>query len=141
MKEYWDEVHPELAFYPKEIYDSKQLKLKKAIMGTKYFQTQSNNNKIEINNVITNDDTTEYAVIETRASNVMNNIKRNNDSTDILRSSDQYKSLRECFITNYNTLIEKSLDERTTAINISKNIDKILYATIDKIVKEHLKLL
>ena len=141
MKEYWDEVHPELAFYPKEIYNSKQLKLKKAIMGTKYFQTQSNNNKIEINNVITNDDTTEYAVIETRASNVMNNIKRNNDSTDILRSSDQYKSLRECFITNYNTLIEKSLDERTTAINISKNIDKILYATIDKIVKEHLKLL
>ena len=141
MKEYWDEVHPELAFYPKEIYDSKQLKLKKAIMGTKYFQTQSNNNKIEINNVITNDDTTEYAVIETRASNVMNNIKRNNDSTDILRSSDQYKSLRECFITNYNTLIEKSLDERTTTINISKNIDKILYATIDKIVKEHLKLL
>ena len=110
-------------------------------MGTKYFQTQSNNNKIEINNVITNDDTTEYAVIETRASNVMNNIKRNNDSTDILRSSDQYKSLRECFITNYNTLIEKSLDERTTTINISKNIDKILYATIDKIVKEHLELL
>ena len=61
----------------------------------------------------------------------MNNIEINNDSIDILRSSDQYKSLRECFITNYNTFKEKSLDIGTTTTNISKNIHKTLYATID----------
>ena len=33
-------------------------------MATKYSQTQNNNNRIEINNVITND-TTEDTVIET----------------------------------------------------------------------------
>ena len=56
-----------------------------------------------------------------------------------MRSFDQYKSLRECFITNHNTFKEKSLDERTTTTNISKNIDKTLYTTIDIIVKEHLE--
>ena len=69
----------------------------------------------------------------------MNNVERSNDSIDILRSSDQYKFLRECFITNYNTFKEKPLDERTIATNISENINRTWYATIDIIVKEHLE--
>ena len=69
----------------------------------------------------------------------MNNVERSNDSIDILRLSDQYKFLREWFITNYNTFKEKSLDERTIATNISENINRTLYATIDIIVKEHLE--
>ena len=103
-------------------------------MATKYSQTQSNNNRIEINNVIINDDTP----IETIVNNVMNNVERNNDSIDILRSSDQYKFLRQCFITNYNTFKEKPLDERIRTTNISKNVNKTLYETTDIIVKEHL---
>ena len=60
-------------------------------MATEYSQTENNNNQIEINNVIINDDTIEDTAIETTVNNVMNNIERNNDSIDILRSSDQYK--------------------------------------------------
>ena len=59
-------------------------------MPTKYSETQNNNNRLEINFVIINDDTTEDTAIETTVNNVMNNVKRNNDSIDILRSSDQY---------------------------------------------------
>ena len=92
-------------------------------MATEYSQTQNNNNRIEINNVITNDDTSEDIVIENTVNNVMNNVEKHNDFVDILRSSDQYKSLCECFITNYNTFKKKSLDERTTTTNINKNID------------------
>ena len=69
----------------------------------------------------------------------MNNVEINNHSIDILRSFDQYKSLRECFIINYNTFKEKSFDERTITTKISKNIDKTLYANIDIIAKEHLE--
>ena len=68
----------------------------------------------------------------------MNNAERNNDSIDILKSPYEYKSLRECFITNYNTFKEKSLDKRTTTTNIHKIIDKILHPTTDIIVKKHL---
>ena len=87
-------------------------------MATGYSQTQNNNNQIEVSKIITDEDTTGIQQL-------------NNDSVDILRSSDQCKSLRECFITNCNTFKEKSLDVGTTTTNISKNIHKTLYATVD----------
>ena len=62
-------------------------------MATKYSQTQNNNNQKEIKNAITNDDTTKDTAIETTVNNVMNNIERNNYSIEILRLSDQYKSV------------------------------------------------
>lgn len=86
-------------------------------MATGYSQTQNNNNQIEVSKVITDEDTTGIQQL-------------NNDSIDILRSSDQCKSLRECFITNCNTFKEKSLDVGTTTTNISKNIHKTLYALL-----------
>ena len=139
MKEYWDEIHPEFAFFTERNLREQATRIEKnqTIITTEYSQTQNNNNSIEINNVITNDDTTEDTVIETTVNNVVNNVERNNDSIGILRLSDQYKSLREFFITKYNAFKENSLDERTTKTHINKNIDKTLYATIDIIVKEH----
>ena len=127
MKEYWDEIHLELVFFTERNLREQETGIEKdrTVMATEYSQTQNNNNRIEMNNVITNDDTTEDTVIEATVNNVMNNIERNNDSIDILRSFDQYKSLHECFITNYNTFKEKSLDERTPT-NINKNTDKSL---------------
>ena len=58
-------------------------------MTTEYSKTQSNSNQIEINNVITNYDTTEDTLIETLFNNDTSKVERNNDSIDILRSSDQ----------------------------------------------------
>ena len=58
-------------------------------MTTEYSKTQSNSNQIEINNVITNYDTTEDTLIETLINNDTSKVERNNDSIDILRSSDQ----------------------------------------------------
>ena len=140
-KEYWDDIHPELVFFTERNLREQATRIEKnkTVMATEYSQTQNNNNQIEINNTITNDDTTEGTVIETTVNNVMDNVERNNDSINILRSSGQYNCLRECFITNDNTSKEKSLDERTTATNINKNIDKTLYVTIDIIVKDHLE--
>ena len=58
-------------------------------MTTEYSKTQSNSNQIEINNVITNYDTTEDTLIETLINNDTSKVEKNNDSIDILRSSDQ----------------------------------------------------
>ena len=66
-------------------------------------------------------------------------MERNNDTSDVIKSSDQYKSLQECFITNYNIFKEKPLDERLITTNINTKIDKTLYTTIDLIIKEHLE--
>ena len=112
-------------------------------MATNYSKTQNNSNQIEINNVITDDDTTEDTlaplIIEYIISKDINKVEKNNDATDILRSSDQYNSLRGCFVTNNNTFKEMFLDDKTTKANINKNIDKTLYALIGIIVKEHLE--
>ena len=52
-------------------------------MAIEYFQTQ-NNNRIEINNAITIDDTTQDTAIETTVNNVTNNVQRNNYSDIVL---------------------------------------------------------
>ena len=52
-------------------------------MATEYSQTQ-NNNRIEINNVITIGDTTQDTAIETTVNNVTNNVQRNNYSDIVL---------------------------------------------------------
>ena len=137
MKEYWDEIHLELVFFTERNLREQETGIEKdrTVIATEYSQTQNNNNLIEINNFITNDDTTEDTVIEATVNNVINNIERNNDCIDISRSSDQCKSLHQCFINNYNTFKGKSLDERTPT-NINKNTDKTLYATIDTILRE-----
>ena len=70
-------------FLPKEIQENKQLELKKTVMAIEYSQTQ-NNNRIEINNAITIDDTTQDTAIETTVNNVTNNVQRNNYSDIVL---------------------------------------------------------
>ena len=141
MEEYWDEIHPELALFTERNIREQATRIEKnkTVTASEYPQTQNNNSQIEINNINTYDDPTNNTAIETTVNNVMNNVEINNHSIDILRSFDQYKSLRECFIINYNTFKEKSFDERTITTKISKNIDKTLYANIDIIAKEHLE--
>ena len=43
-------------------------------MATEYCEIQNNTNRIEINNVIANDDTTEDTAIEATVNNFMNNV-------------------------------------------------------------------
>ena len=52
-------------------------------MAIEYSQTQ-NNNRIEINNAITIDYTTQDTAIETTVNNVTNNVQRNNYSDIVL---------------------------------------------------------
>ena len=95
LKEYWDIIHPELAFFTERKLREQATRIEKnvTVMATKYSQTQNINNRKEIKNAITNDATTKDTAIETTVNNVMNNIERNNYSIEILRLPDQYKSV------------------------------------------------
>ena len=108
-------------------------------MATEYSKTQVNNTQSENNVIIINDNSTVNIAIDTLNNNDVNSMERNNDTSDVIKSSNQYKSLQECFITNYNIFKEKLLDERIATTNVNTKIDKNLYTTIYLIIKEHLE--
>ena len=141
MKSYWDQMHPELVFFTdKNLRDvATRIERNKTVMATGYSKTQVNNTQSENNVIIINDNSTVNIAIDTLNNNDVNSMERNNDTSDVIKSSDQYKSLQECFITNYNIFKEKPLDERLITTNINTKIDKTLYTTIDLIIKEHLE--
>ena len=56
------------------------------------------------------------------------------NSINTLRSTVEYKALRECFIANYEVLQKKPIDERVTTTYTIKKIDGALLVTIDEIL-------
>ena len=134
MKEYWYVIHPELAFF----FTERNLRKQATRIEKNKPSWQNNNNRTEINNVITNNDTTEDTAIETTVNNAMNNVERNNDSIDILRSSDRYKFLRECFITNYNTFKEMMKEQQQpTSVKTMTKLCMQLLISLQKSTSSH----
>lgn len=155
MKSYWDEIHPELSFFTDKNLREQATRVgkRKVVMATEYNQRENvkkqgippetvleNSAGNNLSEEVGNDEMINMNLgnispeIDTRAGDNNGNLDEAN------RTSDEYKTMRNSFNDNYETLKEKSIEERVITTNTVKKIDKALLAMINDILNEHLKM-
>ena len=161
MKSYWDESHPELSFFTdKNLRDqATRVEKRKVVMATEYCQREVVEkqgtptpagileNPVEntpgeavagVKIISTN---LEKVTPETQTNTRANENRNDDNPIGTPRESDEYRTIRESFILNYEVLKNKPIDERVVTTNTSKRINKALLVIINEILKEHLEMI
>ena len=142
MKRYWDEIHPELShFSDKNLRDqATTVERRRVVMDTEF----SNANENIATDQLISQETNNSVIDETNANNenpIDNNdsFAENNNRTLIENTNSELTdTLRNLFLTKYDTWKEKELAERNSIVN-KKRINGDIMKAMDRVLLEHLR--
>lgn len=140
MKNYWDELHPELSHFSVKQLREQATRVEKKRVANDNEQIRIQNQNIETVDELISQETVEPVNDQLPINNDQNITPAEPLDNTVVNNFDdeQLNILRVEYKNNYDLYVVKELSERVSIVN-KKPIEKKLFSLIDVILKEHLE--